>query len=97
MADWYLYILRCTDGSLYTGITTDIDRRFAEHKRGGVKGAKSLRGRRPVDIVYSRQLPSRQEALRLEAGIKRLVKYKKERLIAGDRELMEALMTAIRE
>lgn len=79
MSDWVVYIIRCSDGSLYTGITTDLERRFEEHRRG--KGAKYFRGREPVEIVYREGLSSRAEASRREARIKSLGREEKLLLI----------------
>ncbi|MDO4289289.1 MAG: GIY-YIG nuclease family protein [Eubacterium sp.] len=77
----YVYILKCRDGSLYTGWTTDLDNRLAAHNSG--RGAKYTRGRRPVELVYHEVLPSRGEALRREADIKKLRRAEKEALIAA--------------
>lgn len=76
---WKLYILRCGDGSLYTGITTDVQKRLAAH-RGG-KGAKYTRGRGPLELVYSEECGSHSDALRRELEIKRLTREEKETLI----------------
>ena len=76
---WYVYILRCGDGTLYTGITDDIPRRLAAHRAG--KGAKYTRGRGPLELVYTEQLPDKSAALRREIEIKRLRRAEKERLI----------------
>lgn len=81
VSDWYLYIIRCRDGSLYTGIATDVARRFAEHARG--LGAKYVRGRGPLELVLSHPTGTRSEALRLEQRIKRLPKRVKEEIVAG--------------
>lgn len=78
-----LYILRCADGSLYTGITLDVSRRLEEH-RNGVRGAKYLRGRTPVELVFEQPAGDRAAALRLEHRVKRLSKHEKEALIGGD-------------
>ena len=78
---WHVYLIRCADGSLYTGITTDVERRLAEHRAG--KGAKYLRGRGPLELAYSRPIGDRAAASREEARIKRLSKAAKEALIAG--------------
>ena len=78
-----LYILRCSDDSLYTGIATDVPRRLAEH-RAGIRGAKYLRGRLPIEIVFECEAGSRSEAQRLEHRIKRLSRERKEALIAGE-------------
>ena len=76
---WYVYILRCGDGTLYTGITDDIPRRLAAHRSG--KGAKYTRGRGPLELVYQEQVPDKSAALRREIEIKRLRRAEKERLI----------------
>ena len=78
-----LYILRCADGSLYTGIALDVARRLEEH-RNGTRGAKYLRGRTPVELVFERPAGDRAAALRLEHRVKRLSKSEKEALIGGD-------------
>lgn len=78
---WHVYLIRCDDGSLYTGITTDVARRFAEHEAG--KGAKYLRGRAPLTLVWQRELGSRSAALSTEAAIKKLSKTEKEAIIRG--------------
>ena len=78
---WHVYLIRCADGSLYTGITTDVERRLAEHRAG--KGAKYLRGRGPLELAYSRPIGDRAATSREEARIKRLSKTTKEALIAG--------------
>ena len=69
---WSIYILRCGDGSLYTGIATDVARRFGEHVSQGPKSAKYLRGRLPLEIVYRREIGSRSEASKEELRIKRM-------------------------
>ncbi|MCJ7808152.1 MAG: GIY-YIG nuclease family protein [Dehalococcoidia bacterium] len=81
MSDWYLYLLRCSDGSLYTGITTNVARRFAEHRENSGKGAKYLRGRRPLMLVFQKKLGSRSLALAVESKVRRLSKKRKEDLI----------------
>ena len=81
-APWSVYIVRCRDGSLYTGIATDVARRLAEHRTLRGKGAKYLRGRGPLRLVFVRQAPSREVALRLERRIKRLSKARKEEMVA---------------
>lgn len=69
---WSVYLIRCGDGSLYTGIATDVDRRFAEHLSQGPKSAKYLRGRLPLEIVYRREIGTRSEASKEELRIKSL-------------------------
>jgi putative endonuclease len=68
---WHVYILRCADGSLYTGITTDPDRRLREHNTGAT-GARYTRARRPVTLFYLETAADRAEASRREQAIKRL-------------------------
>ncbi|MEH0833188.1 GIY-YIG nuclease family protein [Pectobacterium cacticida] len=78
-ACWYLYILRTVSGSLYTGITTDVSRRLNQHQTG--KGAKSLRGKGELTLVFKCLAGDRSSALKLEYRIKQLNKKQKERLI----------------
>jgi putative endonuclease len=77
---WYVYIIRASDESLYTGITTDVQRRFDEHC-GTEKGARYFRGRQPLEVVYRESHPDRSSALRREADIKRLPRNQKLKLI----------------
>lgn len=77
----YVYILRCADGTLYTGWTTDIGRRIAEHETGGPRCAAYTRRRRPVILVYSRLMPDKSSAMREEARIKRLSRAEKLEMI----------------
>jgi len=79
--NWFVYMIRCANGALYTGVTTDVERRFGEHASGGPKAAKYLRGRGPMVLVYSCQVGSRSEALVEERRIKRLKKSDKEALL----------------
>lgn len=67
---WYVYILSCADGSLYTGVATDLERRLLEHNSG--KGARYTRGRTPVVLVYSERCADRSMAARRENAIKRM-------------------------
>ena len=76
---WYLYILRCADGSLYTGITTDVQRRLEEHRSG--KGAKYTRGRAPLELVYTEECGSHSLALKRELAIKAMKTTQKNDLI----------------
>ncbi len=80
MPEWTVYILRCRDGSLYTGITTDPERRLAEHNsdRGA---ARYTRARRPVQMIYTEPAADRAAASRREAAIKRLSRAEKLRLV----------------
>lgn len=81
---WYLYILRCGDGSLYTGITTDVERRFKTHCQG--KGAKYTRGRGPLTLVYRETCGSHSQALKRELEIKALPRQEKEKLVVTEEE-----------
>ena len=76
---WQLYILQCGDGSLYTGITTNIEKRLAAHESG--KGAKYTRGRAPLKLVYTEKLGSKSKAAIREAEIKSLERAEKLKLI----------------
>jgi putative endonuclease len=72
---WKLYILRCRDGSLYTGITTDVEKRFAAHNAG--KGAKYTRGRGPLELVYTEECGDRSAALKRELEVKAMSREEK--------------------
>ena len=76
---WYLYILRCRDGSLYTGITTDVEKRLEAHRSG--KGAKYSRGRAPLELVYREVCGTHSDALKRELEIKALPREQKLALI----------------
>lgn len=78
---WQLYILRCGDGTLYTGITVDAEKRLRQHRSG--KGAKYTRGRGPLEMVYLEQCTDHPQALRRELEVKRLTHAEKETLIAS--------------
>ncbi len=79
-AEWSLYLVRCRKGSLYTGITTDVERRFEEHCNGS--GAKYLRGRGPLRLEFQCNIGNRSDALRFEHMVKRLDKAGKEALLS---------------
>ena len=76
---WYLYILRCKDNTLYTGITTDVEKRLEAHRSG--KGAKYTRGRAPLELVYRENCGSHSDALKREAEVKKLSRQAKELLV----------------
>jgi putative endonuclease len=80
---WWLYMIRCADQSLYTGIATDVSRRFNEHQAQGPKAARYLRGRGPLELVFAAPVPDRSEAQRLEYRIKQLPRADKLRLLSG--------------
>jgi putative endonuclease len=92
---WNVYLVRCADGTLYAGVALDVARRLAEHRSGGARGAKYLRGRGPLELVLSCPTTSRSEALHLERAIKRLSKRAKESLVARPWTI-EALIARIR-
>jgi len=87
MFDWYLYIVRCHDGSLYTGITTNVTRRFAQHQGEGDAGAKYLRGRRPLTLVFQKKLGGKSLALIVESKVKKLSKVRKEELVRANKHI----------
>jgi len=80
---WFLYIIRCRGGQLYTGISTDVKRRFAEHGSG--KGAKYLRGKEPLLLLFQQSIGSHSQALKAEAKVKKMPKQAKEDIIAKQR------------
>jgi putative endonuclease len=77
MSEWSIYLLRCADGTLYTGIATDVSRRISEHEQGK-RGAKYLRGRGPFELVFQRVVGDHGVALRLEYHVKQLPRIEKE-------------------
>ena len=85
-AEWFVYIIQASDDSLYTGISTDVDRRFSEHEDvnagNGVKGARFFRGRVPVAIVYSEDGHDRSSASKREAAIKKMSRSDKLKIVA---------------
>lgn len=86
--NWQLYILECSDDSLYTGITNDLARRMSQHATG--KGAKYFRGRDPMQVVYLESGLDRSSASVREAAVKRLDRAEKLRLIASDHNEIKA-------
>lgn len=81
MTHWYVYMLRCADGSLYTGITKDIERRVKEHNTSDRLAARYTRSRRPVMLVWSEDHPDRSSALKREAQLKKFKRSFKEDLL----------------
>ena len=81
---WHVYMVRCSDGTLYTGIAKDLEKRVEAHN-SGKDGARYTRSRRPVTLVYSEQAESKSAAARLEYRIKRLPRAKKKRLVEGEK------------
>lgn len=79
---WHVYMIRRADGCLYTGISTDPGRRLAEHRRGGPGAARYLRGRGPLELVFTRPAGTRSAAMKLERTIKRLPRTAKLSLVS---------------
>jgi putative endonuclease len=82
---WYVYMVRCSDGTLYTGISNDLEKRIKAHN-SGKDGARYTRSRKPVELVYSEQVESKSAAARLEYQIKRLPRNKKELIVRCEGE-----------
>ncbi|RDX37280.1 GIY-YIG nuclease family protein [Kangiella sp. HD9-110m-PIT-SAG07] len=80
---WHLYILRCKDGTLYTGITNDLKRRFEEHQSNSPRCAKYLRGRQPLTMIYHIDFDSKSLALKAELKVKKLTASQKKLLASG--------------
>lgn len=83
---WYVYIVECADGSFYTGITIDLDRRLNEHNYSFKLGAKYTRSRRPVRLVYKEEKLDRSDASKREAQIKRYTRNKKLELVNSQKQ-----------
>jgi putative endonuclease len=81
MASWFVYVVSCRDGSLYTGISTDVEARILRHNDG--RGARYTRTRRPVQLLYVERKRNRSNALRREAAIKSLSREQKMDLVGG--------------
>ena len=82
MPAWFLYIVRCSDNTLYTGIAKDVEKRVGEHNTSDTLGAKYTKSRRPVQLVYKESHPSRSAAAQREHQIKKMTKQQKENIIA---------------
>lgn len=93
MNPWFLYIVRTADDTLYTGITTDVARRFSEHEKGGPQAAKYLRHRQPLTLCYQTSIGDRAQALRAEYRVKKLKRQAKETLIT--QQLDEQALLAV--
>lgn len=81
----YTYILKCKDGTLYTGWTNNLDKRLKDHNDG--KGAKYTKARRPVELVYYEEFELKEEAMKREYAIKQLTRKQKEELVAKQKQL----------
>lgn len=88
---WFIYLIKTAAGQLYTGISTDVERRFHEHQSGSKKAAKFLRGKGPLCLVFFAEVENRATASRLEYRIKQLKAAQKEQLVAGDIHLSELI------
>jgi len=84
---WFVYLIRCRNGTLYAGISTDVQRRLSEHQEGAPKGARYLRGKGPLSLVYQAHVEGRAEATRVEIWLKKQPRKVKESLIANDSEI----------
>ena len=91
---WFVYLLRCGDGTLYTGIATDVTRRLAEHAGTTGRGAKYLRGRQPLELLVCRAVESREVAQRVEHRIKRLSPAQKTALATATSTLDQLVANA---
>ncbi|MDE1581473.1 GIY-YIG nuclease family protein [Klebsiella pneumoniae] len=91
---WFLYLIRTADNRLYTGITTDVPRRFRQHQAG--KGAKALSGKGDLQLAFSHEVGEHSLALRLEYRVKQLTKREKERLVAGE-DAFETLLARLKD
>ena len=87
---WHLYLLRTTTGMLYTGITPDVTRRLTQHQTG--KGAKALRGKGELALVYHCEAGDRSTALKLEYRVKQLTKQQKEKLVVSQPSSLKTLL-----
>ena len=87
MGIWSIYLIRCGDNSLYTGISNNVPRRFAVHQSGKAQAAKYTRTRHPLKLVYTAEIGTRSAASRIEYRLKQLSKYQKECLVAGKTSL----------
>jgi putative endonuclease len=94
MQEWHIYLVRTRYGSLYTGVATDVARRLAEHEQTNGRGAKYLRAKGPLELVYRMNIGDRAMALKVERGIKKLSKDQKERIVTtmpGGEDLLHLL------
>ncbi len=89
-APFSIYLVRCANGSLYTGISTDVDRRLQEHS-GSRRGARALRGRGPLELVFAAEIGTRSAATRVENRVKRLTRSDKEALVSGVLKLADVV------
>jgi len=88
---WSVYLLRCRDSSLYTGISNNVEKRLIVHQQGNSPTAKYTRSRRPLSLVYQKKIGTRSEATKVELKIKKLTKHKKEALVNGQYSLLDLI------
>ncbi len=91
MSVWSLYLIRCKNNSLYTGITTDVERRFQEHQANTPKSSKYLRGKGPLQLVFQTEIGDRSDASIAEALVKKLPRTVKEELVKGTTTIDQVL------
>jgi putative endonuclease len=89
--DWYLYLIRYRDGSIYTGISTDVNRRFLQHQKPSKGGSKYLKGRGPLELVFQAKVGNYSLASKVEFKIKKLPKDKKEKILRDTHYLDEII------
>ncbi|MEM9384295.1 MAG: GIY-YIG nuclease family protein [Pseudomonadota bacterium] len=92
---WFIYFVRCASDEIYTGIATDVARRFAEHQANGPRTARFLRGRGPLTLVTYAPAGSRSAALRLESRVKRLPRARKLAMLASEATLQRELAVLV--
>lgn len=90
---WFIYIIETSNGQLYTGVTTDVERRFKEHQASSSRTAKSLRGKGPLTLRFSHQIGDKGAALSMEYKIKKLTRAKKLQLIEGHINIEQLMRT----
>ena len=91
MQEWHIYLVRTRHGSLYTGVATDVARRLVEHEGAGGRGAKYLRSKGPLQLVYEMKIGDRALALKVERSVKKLSKDQKERIVMATPDGQELL------
>lgn len=92
--EWHVYLVRTRQGTLYTGIATDVSRRLSEHEQAGERGSKYLRSRGPLELAYQTKIGNRSLALKVERSVKQLTREQKEKIVArmpAAEELLELL------
>ena len=82
ISEWHVYLVRTRQGTLYTGIATDVSRRLEEHEQAGDRGSKYLRSRGPLDLAYQTKIGNRSLALKVERCVKQMSREQKEVIIA---------------